>query len=202
MNNLNKAYEEFKEWLEVVDQYTDMISDDWSCKKGCSYCCSQLIFMRRIETSYLTFHLKKLKRKTRKTIRKQLKEWNKTYASFIESNNIHRMYEIMKESNRNLYFQKDNECPFLNRKRKTCYIYDYRPIACRTHFVTTNPEYCSPNNKTQEIQYPDHSILTDKLDPALDELEKKYDLLNDGKRLFDTFHLIFNWDKQHKILTN
>ena len=47
------------------------------------------------------------------------------------------------------YLRAGEPCVFLNRKRRTCTVYDVRPLACRMHFSLDDPEQCDPANEAR-----------------------------------------------------
>lgn len=49
------------------------------------------------------------------------------------------------------YMKRRHPCSFLDPTTKLCAVYDRRPLACRTHFVVSDPKLCSPDNETERI---------------------------------------------------
>jgi Fe-S-cluster containining protein len=191
---MDQAFVDFQEWIEAIDECMDMISKGCSCKKGCSHCCSQLIFMRRIETDYIISKLKILKINERKKFKNKLTKWHNNFASFLNKNNLYIVKILLNENNLKRYYKIDNKCPFLDRKLNICYIYTHRPIACRIHIVKSNPKYCRPTNTKNEVIRITNKELIKKINTGLDELEAKHGRLNNGKQFLDTFDTIFEWD--------
>jgi Fe-S-cluster containining protein len=189
--SLKKAYAEYSNILLILDAAikTRIKRADISCKESCGYCCSQLIIMRRIETSYMLYAIQDCSDLIKKTIMEQLREWKNRYISFININRLASFEKLIEEENRLKYFQLDNKCPFLNRENSCCYIYNARPIACRLHYVSTPIDRCKSYNKTERELRLDTRDFYDFLSPMLNDLEKQFSLLyNTGKRIYDTFH--------------
>jgi len=45
------------------------------------------------------------------------------------------------------YLRAKQPCVFLDRQRKTCTVYDVRPLACRMHFSLDDPDLCDPDRR-------------------------------------------------------
>lgn len=53
----------------------------------------------------------------------------------------------------NVPLQASNRCVFLNEKQE-CSIYDYRPLSCRKHMVSSPPENCARGSQVLPIALP------------------------------------------------
>lgn len=68
-------------------------------------------------------------------------------------------------------------CPFLDENKQRCQVWENRPIACRMHHPTTNPEWSRPDNE----HFP-HDVKAINLRPPvramvdLQQLDKRLDL--------------------------
>lgn len=112
----------FKGVLSTLDEYhaalPPEVTSQISCKKGCSFCCNIPVTATPIEA--------------------------KVIAEYCKRNNIKipRAYleEQLKVSPEELPLSPVRKCTFL--KDNECSIYDARPIACRNHFVVSDPKHC------------------------------------------------------------
>jgi Fe-S-cluster containining protein len=123
--------------LEVVNyahQYIDAylekskLFEKASCKGlGCSFCCHSVIYGSEIEMDYIKHNIKLLKIKPNKRRSK--------------------LQNSVKDESKLKWV--DKACPYLTDDKK-CSIYEFRPIVCRTHNSTENPDNC---NKEDENGY-------------------------------------------------
>lgn len=61
-------------------------------------------------------------------------------VKYIERNTKYKRQDI-KDINVNEY------CPFLDKTKGICSIYEFRPLVCRTFFTFDNPSYCEEGKK-------------------------------------------------------
>jgi len=47
------------------------------------------------------------------------------------------------------YLRAKQPCVFLDRQRRTCTVYDVRPLACRMHFSLDDPDLCDPAREAE-----------------------------------------------------
>lgn len=93
-----------------------------SCKKGCSDCCYQEVWITGDEADLLAF-------KIREGIEIDLERLKKQ----AQIQNTEAWLDIPKQ---------DRKCVFLS-DQNLCRVYDYRPISCRKYFVQSPPEMCA-----------------------------------------------------------
>lgn len=97
-----------------------------SCSKGCAHCCYLLAVATFAEALLIAERL---------LARDDWREWvGKLKTAAIRTN-----YSGINKQN---YFEKGHPCVFLGED-KLCQIYEFRPAACRYHFVISPPENCS-----------------------------------------------------------
>jgi Fe-S-cluster containining protein len=100
-----------------------------SCKKGCNHCCKLLTTIMVSEGLLIAEAL--LKDGT----------WRSFLPELKESALAHCFEGICNAT----YFDKRRPCVFLSKKGQgVCDIYSIRPSCCRYHYVTSEPEKCSP----------------------------------------------------------
>ena len=112
------------------------------CKQGCAHCCNQIIPVHAVEEFSITqFANQKLNAETKSIISKQLEAWIKNLNDLFPNHKV-----IFEEEYAKLVVDIANNrtaCPFLISNE--CSIYEARPIACRTHYVTDSPGACIEN---------------------------------------------------------
>lgn len=118
---------------QTISQTVDALVEDskqkvipkFSCQKGCSHCCSQMVHVAQYEAiAILDKHqidVDKLKRQLKHS--KDYKDW----------------FNLSLE---------DRKCVFL--KDNLCSIYDDRPIRCRNHLTHEPPERCIMPEKIED----------------------------------------------------
>jgi Fe-S-cluster containining protein len=112
----------FKELVKLVDDRIRAIPsrerDDFSCRKGCSFCCRMNVDVHKEEAVIIRNHC----RKRGIVIDKQYLSQQLEYPAL------------------EIGWSKRNACVFL--KDGMCSIYHVRPIFCRKYFVVTPKEDC------------------------------------------------------------
>lgn len=121
---LQKLYEHLDPWAEKAAKHMNA-----TCTKGCVHCCHLLALATFIEGLLIAERL--LSKPDWKALLPKLKE-----------SALHNDYEGI---NKVSYFAKRHPCVFLDTKEKVCTIYEYRPSACRYHYVVSPPSQCSPD---------------------------------------------------------
>lgn len=126
----------YKTLDEFVAQEIKVTGLVLACKKGCSFCCNQLITCTEIEMNEIVQFLKKLPRKVQREIvtkaQRKAAQWRQYFdqkkptvdISFSEISHRHQDW-------------RNRPCPFLNTSRGLCYIYPVRTMDCRTLSSTT-----------------------------------------------------------------
>lgn len=104
------------------EMHADIIKPDAKpvCNKGCSDCCTDLVYLTDLEFSYMLNGIENLHQKQswwmEKMIKKSMGEYRQTFRSVLTGIRA---------------FQgQTNACPFLYKQE--CMIYDHRPHFCRT----------------------------------------------------------------------
>lgn len=71
------------------------------------------------------------------------------------------------------YLSAKEPCAFLDRTSNECRVYEHRPVACRTYYVVSDPEQCSPDRPGAETLYIDAGPVVNALIPeVLDETSR------------------------------
>jgi len=132
-----------------------------SCKKGCTYCCFQHIWvtlghgiavvdylysndnvMRQFLSNYEKW------RESAESISKEIDIW---YRSTINASKSISLMEAFREPLTERYFDLQIPCPFL--VKSSCAIYSIRPICCAAHYSVSPPEWCSQTNPNNPRLY-------------------------------------------------
>ena len=149
---MNKALKAAKRVLPVykrtIDAWADgMLAHDdnerVSCKKGCHSCCYNLVKASLAEGVAVAAHL--LERGTFEKHRPQLEKTAALTDSFVDNDDASFRYLATKTP---CAFLEDGECS----------IYELRPSACRTYFVASDPQNCSPDLPGAEVGYVDAKV--------------------------------------------
>jgi Fe-S-cluster containining protein len=109
-----------------------------SCRKGCAHCCHLLVDITKSEALLLADAARALSPEKKQRLKEQA-SWPNDPMFFVHQ------------------FPK-SRCVFL-ADDNSCSIYERRPMACRAHFVISDPVHCdtekSPGNTIQTVAYMD-----------------------------------------------
>lgn len=119
-------FAKYKQYLntiqEVLDGYFEEQKEYICCKKGCALCCENGAYpYSELEFKYLLLGFFKIEPKEQQEVIKRIQELKKHFAELEEKKGF--MYR----------------CPFLSED-KTCTVYDYRGLICRTFGLITQHE--------------------------------------------------------------
>ena len=142
-------YEEMDKATELLKQDIERQGRRITCKKGCSYCCSQPIDADITEAILITQHLDQNQEKKSEFIVKY-PEWRKQVNPEAYTQRLNYVLQgkaISLQEALQAYSQGKNAlCPFL--KNSECVIYEVRPTVCRALISLDNPEICKEKDKT------------------------------------------------------
>jgi Fe-S-cluster containining protein len=124
-----------------IDPWAVKAKEIASCNRGCNSCCYQLVGSSLSEGAMIAAHLMETP--------SWVPEIRQIRARLQEDSALIRS---MKDKPHEWMVSK-RACPFLDKKSGDCRIYSVRPGACRTYFVTSDPENCSPDRPGAEIQF-------------------------------------------------
>ncbi len=140
---MSKLNERFLKKSYVLANYdkVDKAIGNYSncCNEGCSHCCYQPIEIVNWEKYAISDYIKtQFNEETVSIVRSNLIKWADIF------NNEHGTNPDEAYQDRKTFREKVNNnhisCPFLIDNR--CSIYDVRPLACRSHIMVDNPDYC------------------------------------------------------------
>lgn len=136
--------------LPVYQQLDELIEEQKipeqsSCKRGCNSCCYLLVAISLMEAVYIADHLLE-----NESWRVQLPELKKKLRE--QADRIDALGGIGNgEAVSSPYLRTRTPCVFL-KKNGDCGIYRHRPATCRTYFVLTPAEHCSPDRPNHEVK--------------------------------------------------
>ena len=150
----------YEKYLSIIGYYIDKYFQDQApyicCKEGCSHCCETGEYpYTHLEFEYLMFGYKNLNDKQKEIIQEKVKKIKEEQQA------------AKKEDKKFMY-----ECPFLINK--SCSVYDYRGIICRSHGLMTF--FCDENGKENyQIPYCVHFGLnySEVFDAEKDTISKE-----------------------------
>ena len=128
---------EERKWIKEIDK---LKAPKGICKKGCSFCCYQIVDVFSFELSRIVKYIED------NDIKPDNKEINKVLDLFVAEKMDHETFRSLKI-----------KCAFL--KNDVCQIYPVRPIACKLHMQFDSVNKCKINHLRNEP----HSIRTDLL---------------------------------------
>ena len=139
---MNKALKAAKRVLPVyrraLDRWTEHVlkEDLVSCRRGCNHCCHNLTMATLAEGAAVAVHL--IEKGVLEKHRPQLDATAKLCDSVGTGDSASFKYLATK-----------TPCAFLENGE--CSIYELRPAVCRTYFVASDPEQCSPDRPGAEV---------------------------------------------------
>lgn len=104
----------------------NMYLDEIKCTKGCSSCCSRMIYISIAEALVI-----------QETLVRSGK-WNEVRKRCLDQKAINMA------SNPVSWFKMNIKCPVLDSSSQECMTYNVRPTPCSIHFVKSNPKQCDP----------------------------------------------------------
>ncbi|MDE5480469.1 YkgJ family cysteine cluster protein [Elizabethkingia meningoseptica] len=148
---------------EVLAKDVEDIANGFAncCKKGCAFCCYQMIEVYDFEKESIIMGLRKLSKEIRDEIRVNLDKWFDFFNANTPENKILDEHDTI-QNFINISLTKKEKCPLLINNQ--CSIYANRPLTCRIHSVESSPGKCeadpyrqsspkSNNLRSHMIQY-------------------------------------------------
>ena len=109
-----------------------------ACRRGCAYCCHQLVPLTTLEAQRIAEHVSRLPRTERRDIGKAVDRQTQKFATWAKS----RPSGDVRDRAVNLaYLQQQIPCPFLGAENE-CRIYPVRPLICRGHHALESNVNC------------------------------------------------------------
>lgn len=126
----------------TLDRWADKVlkEEEVSCRRGCHHCCYNLTKATLAEGALVASQL--LEQGTFENYRAALDKTAGLADSVGEEDDASFRYLATKTP---CAFLKDGECS----------IYEFRPGACRSYYVTSDPAQCSPDKPGAEVLYVD-----------------------------------------------
>ena len=147
------AFRKVKDLVKSLHNITSrrMNTIDNICKKGCSYCCSQIPSVHEAESlliaDYIEYHMTK---KDKEQLKQKVIHWLDHLMAHTPDRILTTRDIIRLERST---CRKGIMCPFL--KNSLCLIYKVRPMACRTFSVNDDVKLCieQPDRDCDPIAY-------------------------------------------------
>jgi Fe-S-cluster containining protein len=147
-NGLSVAYGYGKEVDRLIKEEKKGLKKEFSCKKGCSYCCSIEVYITEDEADLLLAHCK-------------------DSGIAIDWEKVKRQTEYKGDWTE----QKDPRCVFLDEDG-SCKVYECRPIGCRKLFVLSDPELCDtvkyPGGNTERVAFTEPEMIASGIMNAIE----------------------------------
>lgn len=115
-----------------------------TCSRGCSHCCRQLVPAAPIEGMALIHFIK-----TALSLDQQTRIVERNNNWFDWRNNELPNHIRRGASAESAHYDNGPFCPLLENNE--CSAYPGRPLACRGHFVTSDPRGCRPTGDSEYI---------------------------------------------------
>jgi len=134
-----------------------------TCRRGCSACCSEPVYVERREAEHVIEAMKKLPQEEQDAIMDRLRVWLDKI----------RGQDILKQRQPDVieYRKLRLPCPLLNQKNGDCLVYANRPMGCRLHFAIGPRENCEDDAKRRDQTY--MYVQDPMLGPILELLDGK-----------------------------
>ncbi|MEM6574961.1 MAG: YkgJ family cysteine cluster protein [Pseudomonadota bacterium] len=155
----------------VNDAATAPINDAIECRKGCGFCCHQLLLVKAGEALTMRRAMKKLRRPARREIEQQAKAQMKMlrragYQGGQDWKNQQKMVQLGDAAR-----TAGLPCPFLGRASQACVIYEDRAVPCRSAFAFERnlcKQHYGFQGKPPKTQYIEFGVIhrTEKFIPG------------------------------------
>ena len=141
-----EAYDAF------ADELREAVPLQTTCAPGCSHCCNDAPTPIRGYELLAIYSVARPRRSFRKLHNRAADQASRFTEELVAASGGKT---AVKSDSRpfvaaRLAFRRANEpCVFLDRQRRTCTVYDVRPLACRMHFSLDDPEQCDPAHEAE-----------------------------------------------------
>lgn len=157
MNDVEQSLQALDARIESRVQAIRGERDWWPCQRGCDHCCCNLAHPPELS----------------------LAEWERVDRAVVElpesaKATIAQKIDALLQQIAEKTLTASVACPYLNEQEGSCYIYDSRPIACRTYgfFVARHhDQYCNLI-ETQIHDREDHAVVWGNADAICNEVER------------------------------
>lgn len=125
-----------RDWYSSADAYLEIVlaSEEIKCRSGCSACCwdnPQGVY--EAELAMLETHLHS---NLKPALIDDVETFKQISGQFSDPDQLGLMFK-----------KTERPCPFLGPDKR-CQVYQDRPMACRSFFSKSKPEWCSPKHKS------------------------------------------------------
>lgn len=138
--------------LEEISSELDRASEVWlakarasgrpedlpACRRGCAFCCHQLVPLSAVEAQRIADYLGRLPRTQRQGISTAIDRQSQRFAAWVAQR---RPTDIQDRATNQDYLRQRIPCPFLG-PRNECQVYPARPLICRGHHALESSASC------------------------------------------------------------
>jgi len=118
-----------------------------ACKKGCSFCCYQLVCCTEMGIDEMVRFVRKMPKARRRSLQKRLKNFAKRWQEYYQKNRV----ALIANPYRPILDWERKPCPFLNERGGFCDVYPVRIIDCRT---ASSLVPCNKGGKGERFRFP------------------------------------------------
>lgn len=172
--NSQKIYESMLEVCdERIDEFEELENRHCCCKKGCTYCCNQAIYLSPFEGKMLLASINKMTRNEKKMIRLKAE----SILDAIRENGIPMQLSpfINEMANNEMYLKLNLPCPLLGEDG-SCVVYKNRPLTCQSFRNYGVPLECK--GKISQNSYSFNEYHPTLRLPILSEYSNVYEMIN------------------------
>ena len=113
-------------------------NDRPACRRGCAYCCYQLVPLTVLESQGIAAFLATRPRSERRDLSQAIDRQAKRFAAWVQE---YRPGSIHDQKTNLAYLRQRIPCPFLGSENE-CRIYPVRPLICRGHHALGTSDRC------------------------------------------------------------
>ena len=139
-------YREFDSSISALVTKAKLTGYRIPCKRGCDACCYDLANVTQFEIVPIIEHVRTWSHDEREGLKERMLEWIRRIKGV-------GLNPANPESSIKTFYSAKAACPFLDRNKRVCTIYDIRPLSCRGHYlIDQDPKVCSNRDKKPTIQ--------------------------------------------------
>jgi Fe-S-cluster containining protein len=127
----------------VAEGFARARASDWSedrpaCRRGCAFCCHQLVPLTTPEAQRIADYLSRKPRAERRQIGEALERQARRFAAWVQ---VRQPKDVLDRATNLDYLRQRIPCPFLGPENE-CRVYPVRPLICRGHHALGTSAHC------------------------------------------------------------
>ena len=136
---------------EIIDtQQANGVTDEVSCRSGCTDCCHQMVPVGPTELASLRRAIRSLESSARRRVERRIVSTAATLRSLGFTAEFSEPEPERRRQLRRRYFDQAIPCPLL--EDGTCVVRDERPLICRDYLVSSDPVHCSTMDSQRVVR--------------------------------------------------